>query len=199
MAADVRLCATCACRRWALEHSDVAAQVRDAWERKQQADAQVASLQQQLQVAAATAAAQQSSISELSGEVGSVRELVMLLGKALGKQPRGQQLPGHEDPVWLRMGPLGGVQHALGVVIAHVRAQVRRTPPRPAEQQRRIGWCAAVQHILLLAHSPTNRTPSSRRWRQRSASTRTACAPSRPRRRSCRCALLLAGVRLWHS
>lgn len=55
--------------------------------------------------------------------MGSVRDIVMVLGKAIGKQPRGQELPSHEDPVWAKLGPLGGVQFALEVVMKHTRVR----------------------------------------------------------------------------
>jgi hypothetical protein len=55
--------------------------------------------------------------------VGSVRDIVMVLGKAIGKQPRGQELPNHEDAVWAKLGPLGGVQFALEVIMKHTRVR----------------------------------------------------------------------------
>jgi hypothetical protein len=55
--------------------------------------------------------------------VGSVRDIVMVLGKAIGTQPRGQELPSHEDAVWAKLGPLGGVQFALEVIMKHTRVR----------------------------------------------------------------------------
>jgi hypothetical protein len=52
-----------------------------------------------------------------------VRDIVMVLGKAIGKQPRGQELPNHEDAVWAKLGPLGGVQFALEVIMKHTRVR----------------------------------------------------------------------------
>jgi hypothetical protein len=63
--------------------------------------------------------------SEFETEVSAVRDTVMVLGKALGRQPRGEELPAADDPVWCRLGPLGGVQHALEVAMRHCR--VRRS------------------------------------------------------------------------
>lgn len=60
---------------------------------------------------------------EFEIEVNNVRDIVMVLAKAIGKQPKGQELPGHEDPVWMRLGPLGGVQAALEVVVKHIRVR----------------------------------------------------------------------------
>lgn len=62
-----------------------------------------------------------SRVAELEGELSRIRELVVLLGKAMGRLPGGQQLPGHDDPVWLQLGPLGGVSFALDTVIKHTR------------------------------------------------------------------------------
>lgn len=59
--------------------------------------------------------------TEFETEVSSVRDTVMVLAKTIGSQPKGHELPGHEDPIWSKLGPLGGVQHALEVVIKHVR------------------------------------------------------------------------------
>jgi hypothetical protein len=61
--------------------------------------------------------------AEFEAEIGSVRDIVMVLGKAIGKQPRGQELPSHEDPVWAKLGPLGGVQFALEVIMKHTRVR----------------------------------------------------------------------------
>jgi hypothetical protein len=63
-------------------------------------------------------------ISELDAELSRIRDLVILLGKAMGRLPGGQQLPGHEDPVWLKLGPLGGVSFALDTVMQHTRVSV---------------------------------------------------------------------------
>lgn len=60
-------------------------------------------------------------VAELEGELCNIRELVVLLGKAMGRLPGGQQLPSHDDPVWLQLGPLGGVSFALDTVIKHTR------------------------------------------------------------------------------
>jgi hypothetical protein len=60
-------------------------------------------------------------ITDLEAELSRIRDLVVLLGKAMGRLPGGQQLPGHEDPVWLKPGPLGGVSFALESVIQHTR------------------------------------------------------------------------------
>eukprot|EP00775_Hariotina_reticulata_P013679 gene13679-13801_t len=74
--------------------------------------------------------------AELLGEVCHVRDTVMVLGKALGKQPRGQELPGHDDPIWSKLGPLGGVQLALEVTMKHIRAQEVRVREAAAEVDR---------------------------------------------------------------
>jgi hypothetical protein len=63
-------------------------------------------------------------IAALEGELTHIRELVVLLGKAMGRLPGGQQLPGHGDPVWLQLGPLGGVSFALDTVIQHTRVRM---------------------------------------------------------------------------
>lgn len=60
-------------------------------------------------------------ITELEAELSRIRDLVILLGKAMGRLPGGQQLPGHDDPVWLKLGPLGGVSFALDAVMQHTR------------------------------------------------------------------------------
>lgn len=60
-------------------------------------------------------------IAELEGELSRIRDLVVLLGKAMGRMPGGQQLPSHDDQVWLKLGPLGGVSFALETVIQHTR------------------------------------------------------------------------------
>lgn len=62
--------------------------------------------------------------NEYEDEVINVRDIVMVLAKAIGQQPKGQELPGHEDPVWAKLGPLGGVQHALEVAIKHIRVSI---------------------------------------------------------------------------
>jgi hypothetical protein len=63
-------------------------------------------------------------VAELDGELSHIRELVVLLGKAMGRLPGGQQLPSHDDPVWLQLGPLGGVSFALDTVIKHTRVSI---------------------------------------------------------------------------
>lgn len=63
-------------------------------------------------------------VAELEGELSHIRELVVLLGKAMGRLPGGQQLPSHDDPVWLQLGPLGGVSFALDTVIKHTRVSI---------------------------------------------------------------------------
>jgi len=70
------------------------------------------------------------------GEISHTRDTVMVLGKALGKQPPGQELPGHEDPIWSTLGPLGGVQLALEVTMKHLRAQEGRVREAAAEVDR---------------------------------------------------------------
>jgi hypothetical protein len=82
--------------------------------------------------------------AEFETEVGSVRDIVMVLGKAIGKQPRGQELPSHEDPVWAKLGPLGGVQFALEVIMKHTRVSLQcRSGAIPG------GWSvAAASHSI---------------------------------------------------
>lgn len=72
----------------------------------------------------------------------------MLLGKAMGRLPGGQQLPGHEDPVWLKMGPLGGVAFALDTVINHTRVStLMQTPHSPLVRHRRKHSCIAATQL----------------------------------------------------
>ena len=59
--------------------------------------------------------------AELEAELSRIRELVVLLGATMGRQHGAQQLPSHDDPVWLKLGPLGGVSFALDSVIKHTR------------------------------------------------------------------------------
>jgi hypothetical protein len=73
-------------------------------------------------------------IAALEGELTHIRELVVLLGKAMGRLPGGQQLPGHDDPMWLQLGPLGGVSFAMDTVIQHTR--VRRLEESQASPGR---------------------------------------------------------------
>ncbi|KAF6266602.1 hypothetical protein COO60DRAFT_5455 [Scenedesmus sp. NREL 46B-D3] len=110
-------------RRWLDEHGDMARMVQDIQGSKQQLQAAMEEQAQQLQEHKQQLKDQQARCAEFEAEVGSVRDVVMVLGKAIGKQPRGQELPSHEDVVWAKLGPLGGVQFALEVVMKHTRAQ----------------------------------------------------------------------------
>lgn len=90
--------------------------------------------------------------SELKGELTRIRELVVLLGKAIGRQPGGAQLPGHDDPVWQKLGPLGGVSFALDTVIKHTRVRlvVADTRLRP-----RLAVALTAKKTGQTAHVPT--------------------------------------------
>jgi hypothetical protein len=77
----------------------------------------------------------------------------------MGRLPGGQQLPSHDDPVWLQLGPLGGVSFALDTVIKHTRVsnpccqQLRQAlPTRPAvEKSSRHAVCSLPSSALQQA------------------------------------------------
>jgi predicted nucleic acid-binding Zn-ribbon protein len=113
-------------RCWQDTQGDQARQLLQAEQQLQAAQAQGARLQQQLRDEQTQRAAVQARCAELDGELARVRELVLLLGKALGsaagRLPSGvPKLPRHDDPVWRVLGPLGGVAHTLDVCIKAVR------------------------------------------------------------------------------
>ncbi|WIA29156.1 hypothetical protein OEZ86_011667 [Tetradesmus obliquus] len=123
-------------RRWLDEHGDMARMVQDIQESKQQLQAAMEEQAKQLEEHKQQLKDQQAKCAEFEAEVGSVRDIVMVLGKAIGKQPRGQELPSHEDPVWAKLGPLGGVQFALEVVMKHTRAQDAKVKGMSSELSR---------------------------------------------------------------
>lgn len=61
--------------------------------------------------------------AELECELSRIRDLVVLLGTSIGRQPGGHHLPSHDDPVWVKLGPLGGVTFALDTAIKHTRVR----------------------------------------------------------------------------
>lgn len=119
---------------------DQAKQLQDAAQQLQQLEAASTHLSQQLQEEQHQRAAADTRCTELDGELLHVRELVMLLGKSLGKLPSGQALPAHDDPVWQKPGPLGGVAHTLDVAMRAVRV----SGAWPFVSERSVAFCVSL-------------------------------------------------------
>eukprot|EP00879_Flechtneria_rotunda_P025869 GHRR01027523.1.p1 GENE.GHRR01027523.1~~GHRR01027523.1.p1 ORF type:complete len:333 (+),score=138.29 GHRR01027523.1:146-1144(+) len=110
-------------QQWIDQHGGIARQMQEVQQGKQQLQAALGGLQKQVQDLQQQLKEEHGRCVEYEAEVTTVRDVVMVLGKAIGRQPKGKELPSHGDPIWSVMGPCGGVQHALEVAMKHVRAQ----------------------------------------------------------------------------